>query len=467
MKPVIHVNRRRSLGSVASPPGTTGGSPSHLRPSAGRTARFSALVVALLAALLWLKPARAAVNGINWWTTDSGGGASATSDGRLRLFGTIGQPDADARKGGTREVVGGFWPVRYVEETSPCTSTRTESEPNDTPATAHPLGTVSYSKVVGFLPMGDVDYYRFTTPPGARAWITVDTGGMQSRGASTRDSVVSLLAEDGTTVLETDDDDGTGNGGDATTESGLASAIAGRALPGGDVYIRVEGKHGVLSPYHLFLTVTTASMSPEAEPNDTPAIANRIVTRTAPIGVRSGSMAGRNDMDYYAVTVSGRSLLHVSATSEWPWETYNLIVDLITRDGMNVLFTADSSTVGQPGPPAEAFGFIVSTAGTYYVRVREAQGFSSTNYCLMVAACAMPELPTLGMVRVTPSAFSFSVPAGPAYGFTLETSADLTSWSDIPCDMTGVDDMLQLSVPITPNDLARFIRVRGMAAPPP
>jgi len=32
-----------------------------------------------------------------------------------------------------------------------------------------------------------------------------------------------LLAADGTTVIENDDDDGTGNGGDGTTETQLAS----------------------------------------------------------------------------------------------------------------------------------------------------------------------------------------------------------------------------------------------------
>jgi len=53
--------------------------------------------------------------------------------------------------------------------------------------------------------------------------------------------VIDLLAADGTTVIENDDDDGTGNGADGTIETGLASMIGGRTLTaGGTYFIRVR-----------------------------------------------------------------------------------------------------------------------------------------------------------------------------------------------------------------------------------
>jgi hypothetical protein len=155
-------------------------------------------------------------------------------------------------------------PGAVAQPADSCSCT-TESEPNNVWTNANDLGTVSFTTVVGTLPLGDVDWYRFTAPTNAKAWITVDTGGMQSSSATTRDSVVTLLASDGATVLEWDDNDGTGNGGDATTESDLASAIAGRTLPGGAVYLQVRGTNGVLAPYRLLLTVTT-SITAESEP---------------------------------------------------------------------------------------------------------------------------------------------------------------------------------------------------------
>ena len=46
---------------------------------------------------------------IDWYTIDSGGGASA--GGAFTLSGTIGQPDAASSAGGTLECDGGFWSV--------------------------------------------------------------------------------------------------------------------------------------------------------------------------------------------------------------------------------------------------------------------------------------------------------------------------------------------------------------------
>jgi len=358
------------------------------------------------------------------------------------------------------------------EITFPCT---TESEPNNLWTNADYLGAVQFATVVGTIAsLGDVDYFRFTAPTNAKAWITVDTGGMQSRSATTRNSFLRLLASDGTTVIEEDEDDGTGNGGDATVESPHASAIAGRSLSGGDYYLQVrdDGDNDVLSPYRLLLTVTT-SISAESEPNNTNTTANPIVTPAAPIGVRSGFLH-TNDVDYYSVTVSGRSLLHISADSdpERDGASDNILVDLIGPSGSTVYLTADSSTGGQPDAAAEGFGFIVASSGTYYVRVREASG-QTGSYHLMVAACAMSgtiaERPRLQVVSVTPTSFTFSLPAAEAYGFSVESSTDLSlnNWSDLPCEVTCANGLIEAYIPIGLTDVKRFIRIRADPRPPP
>ncbi len=50
--------------------------------------------------------------GINWFTIDGGGSASA--GGTFSLSGTIGQPDAGAMAGGNYSITGGFWAIESV-----------------------------------------------------------------------------------------------------------------------------------------------------------------------------------------------------------------------------------------------------------------------------------------------------------------------------------------------------------------
>jgi len=72
--------------------------------------------------------------------------------------------------------------------------------------------------------------------PNSQIWAYVDTGtvhGIQNPPATSRDSLLYLYAGDGTTLIEKDDDDGTGNGLDGTIETPLSSAIAGRILVAG------------------------------------------------------------------------------------------------------------------------------------------------------------------------------------------------------------------------------------------
>jgi len=96
---------------------------------------------------------------------------------------------------------------------SPVPTVSPETEPNDTSGTANVLDLSAPCGIVSgaINPGGDLDFYTFTgAPAGSRIWIETDTGGTQNAGATSRDTVIDLLAADGTTVIENDDDDGTG-----------------------------------------------------------------------------------------------------------------------------------------------------------------------------------------------------------------------------------------------------------------
>jgi hypothetical protein len=72
--------------------------------------RLLLLVALLFLFLLILQTARAASDApysLDWWTVDTGGGAS--SGGAYSLNGTIGQTDAGSLRGEDYALSGGFW----------------------------------------------------------------------------------------------------------------------------------------------------------------------------------------------------------------------------------------------------------------------------------------------------------------------------------------------------------------------
>lgn len=280
-----------------------------------------------------------------------------------------------------------------------------EVEPNNSPATATPLdvssGVVVAAGEIGVV--GDHDYFSFAAPPGARVWLLVDTGGSQSSGATSRDSVITLYAGNGTTLIEEDDNDGSGNGADFTEETGLASAIAGRTLvSGGTYYIKVSetANTGLINPYKLYVVVSRDPAPTEAEGNDVPGTANPILGPGMSLGVRTGTISSGTDVDMYSVTVAAGNTLIVGVDAD-PGRTgaaTDLVAELVSTDQVNVLYTANSS--GNESGASEVFAFAVPAAGTYFVRVRHAST-GTGSYQLAVA--------TVGSGAMQFSAVSYSV----------------------------------------------------------
>ncbi len=269
-----------------------------------------------------------------------------------------------------------------------------EVEPNGTTGTAQVLSGAENCFIVqgAVTPAGDLDFYRVdNVSVGAKAWFYTDTGGALVAG--TGDCVIDVLAADGTTVIEADDDDGTGNGGDGTTESGFASSIAGRTLTGGTYFFRVRGfgafpGTSVVNPYRMFLVIINTTAVPEVEPNGTAATANTLVTAAQPTGVASGSISSSGEVDFYSVQATAGNILFISMDGDptrTGVNTLDGVVSLIAPDGTTVLIAADSGFGG--ANTSEAFDFNISTTGTYFVRVAGFNTESGRAYNLMVSAC--------------------------------------------------------------------------------
>ena len=263
-----------------------------------------------------------------------------------------------------------------------------ESEPNDTFGTATTLTVVDKTAIAtGKISVGDADYYSFTAAAGSRVWITADSGGVQNVGATSRDTVIDLLNTNGTTVIESDDNDGTGNGGDGMVETLDASAIAGATLvTGGTYYVRVRESTGtgVVDPYTLFVTITDTAAVPETEPNDTSATANPIANAT----VRSGELAPKvnnfkDTYDYYSFNANAGDRVHISADADPERDFGTSLVVELHDPANNLLLKMDSSTVTTAA--AEAANFNITATGTYFVLVRHSSAVGIGTYHLMVA----------------------------------------------------------------------------------
>ena len=263
---------------------------------------------------------------------------------------------------------------------------RAETEANGTTATANPLPLLGgYGAGTGAIDVaGDLDFWSFVAPAGSKVWILCDTGGTQVGMPNSRDTVIELYAPDGTTLIETDDDDGSGFGGDGTLESGLASAIAGRAITvGGTHFIKVRAfsaSSGIVNPYRLMVVVTLATPQAEVEPNDSQGTANRLAIPPV-FGWRAGAIALAGDQDFYSIDLAVGDQLYLAADGDPERDNVgtDVALTLLAPDGFTTVQTIQSSSAGSPGfPPAEGAWYSVPTAGTYYVRVTHATGGTGT-----------------------------------------------------------------------------------------
>ncbi|HQW80956.1 MAG TPA: proprotein convertase P-domain-containing protein [Pseudomonadota bacterium] len=227
-----------------------------------------------------------------------------------------------------------------------------EVEPNNTAAQATPLPGNAARVTANIFVNGDVDFWSFSGTAGDRIYAATMTS-RSSNGSV--DSTLDLIASDGSTVIETDLNDG--------TFGSTSSSIAGATLPAtGNYYLRVTHASATnqLRPYDLYFQLRSGAPAAETEPNDT------FPGEALPAGGWvSGSTSATTDADLYSLNLNAGDTVFISVdldperdTVEWNAQTG------LGAFGAPPLFLV-ANDAGAATPDSEAFFTTVETAGTY------------------------------------------------------------------------------------------------------
>ncbi len=271
-----------------------------------------------------------------------------------------------------------------VSGSAPPTSVVREAEPNGTPATATALGGRNVRALGSVYPNADEDYYSFTALAGDKVYAATMTS-FSANGSS--DSVLDLYASDGTTVIESDDNDG--------SYGANASTIAGATLPSaGTYYLRVKhfSATNQLRPYELWVRLQSGAETPvpETEPNDAPATANPLPGNGWVSGARNPALA--TEQDWYSFTANAGDTVFMSLDLDPERDNVQwngrLGIALFGDAGNQILVVDDTSTGSATNPLSEALVMTVKTSGTYYAFVDSATaatGGPTATYALSVS----------------------------------------------------------------------------------
>ena len=241
-----------------------------------------------------------------------------------------------------------------------------EVEPNGTSATATPL---TGTNVVGQgtnIPASDVDFWSFSAAAGDRVYAAV----MTSASPGSVNSILDVIASDGTTVLETDLDDG--------TFGATSSSIAGTLIPSpGTYYLRVrENTTATIRPYHLHFQLQSGAPVPETEPNDA-------APQPLPAsGWVSGSTSAVSDVDRYSINLNAGDTIYLSLDLDPERDAveWNGVIGLGPFAGI-ILTISDA---GAQSPDSEAFFMTVQDTGTYQVFVAATGTFGTYHLSVSV-----------------------------------------------------------------------------------
>ncbi len=243
-----------------------------------------------------------------------------------------------------------------------------EVEPNGTAASATPLSGTSLRIKGTVFPAADADFYSFTAAAGDRIYAATQT---QFDASASGDTTLQLVASDGSTVIETDNNDGTFNAS--------SSSLAGMLIPSaGTYYLRVAHNFttGTVRPYFLYFRQQSAPPTAEAEPNNTPATATPIPASGHVSGTISAVSPGESD--FYSITLAAGDTVYLSLdmNPERDAAVWNgrLGFALFGNPPANQILLANDANLGvtPADPNSEAFFFTVKDAGTYYVYVDSA-----------------------------------------------------------------------------------------------
>jgi uncharacterized repeat protein (TIGR01451 family) len=240
-----------------------------------------------------------------------------------------------------------------------------ETESNNTFATANPLSGTSGRVMGNIFPAADVDFFSITAATGNRLYVATQT---LFDASGSGDSTLQVLDTDGTTVLETDNNDGTFNS--------TSSTIAGFSFPGnGTYFIRVAHNTaaGTIRPYMLNYTLQTGAPTAETEPNETTATANALPGS----GWVSGTITATSptEQDFYSINLNAGDSVYLSLDMN-PERDVNVWNGRLgfglfgNTPANNILIANDANAGAAPADPnSEAFFYTILTPGTYFVYV--------------------------------------------------------------------------------------------------
>ncbi|MFN7941247.1 MAG: proprotein convertase P-domain-containing protein [Thermoanaerobaculia bacterium] len=245
-----------------------------------------------------------------------------------------------------------------------------EVEPNGTAGSATPLVGTNLVVRANLFPNGDIDFFSFPATAGDRIYIAAMTS--FSAGSST-DAQLTLLASDGTTTIEFDDDNG--------IFAALSPTIAGATIPTTGIYfIKVNDfTAGTTSerPYEMHMRVQSGAPTPEVEGNDTPATANVLPANGWVSGTRNPAAA--SEQDWYSLNLNAGDTVFLSLdlNPERDATVWNGRLGFaLFGDAGNQILVADDAGNGDilpvPNNPSEAMFMTVKTAGTYFAFVDSA-----------------------------------------------------------------------------------------------
>ncbi|WP_041303845.1 PPC domain-containing protein [Herpetosiphon sp.] len=161
-----------------------------------------------------------------------------------------------------------------------------EQESNNTLATANPI-MASRAIIRGIIWSGDVDMYRIELAAGDRLNVATMTSAATH---SSTDTVLSLYALDGTSLIELDDDDG--------TFGSLSSVISSVPVTiTGTYYIRINAflATAQVRYYDLYVRIFSEATTAEQEPNDVVGTAQVLPAS----GAVEGSLSATTDVDLF------------------------------------------------------------------------------------------------------------------------------------------------------------------------
>ncbi|MCG8406558.1 MAG: pre-peptidase C-terminal domain-containing protein [Phycisphaerales bacterium] len=248
-----------------------------------------------------------------------------------------------------------------------------ETESNNTIGDANPIRWGEFGQ--GAVdPVTDLDYWRAgDANVGDLVFAFIDT----QNSAFSDDSILDVLADDGT-LIKSDDDDGPGDG----------SAVAGAVVPqSGNVFFQIteSDDNDVISEYDLYqVIVDSTDTESEQEANDTAATANGISAL-----IMSGTISNAGTPDFFQFHADSGATLAVILDDDPDGDGTQTDTDLhiIDTDGVTILESGGNSDTDD----ANVAGVITAPAtGTYFVRVGDDGSTDDAEYRFVLLVNGVP-----------------------------------------------------------------------------